>query len=78
MRVIFLWLGSLFIMNCGYASPKDSLISINYRMLPEVTKYGPGYKILSNVNSDLRPVYVNYSLQNFIKKENFSDSTLLE
>jgi len=56
---------------------KDSLISINYRMLPEVTKYGPGYKILSNVNDDYRPVFINYSLQNFIIRENFSDSSLL-
>jgi len=93
MRVIFLWLGSLFILNCSYAAisnpdiskdtilishtSKDSLIAFNYRMLPAVAKYAPRFKILSNVNSDYRPIFINYSLQNFIKKENFSDSALL-
>ncbi len=93
MRVFFFWFSSLFIMNCSYAaisnsnttkdtiltghSPKDSLIAINYRMIPEVARYASRYKILSSVNSDYRPIFINYSLQNFIKKENFSDSALL-
>ena len=56
---------------------KDSLVSVNYRMLPEVAKYAPGYKILNSVNSDESPIEINYFLQNFLKAENYSDSILL-
>lgn len=45
-------------------------------MLPEVAKYGPRYNILKSVNSKYQPIEINYSLQNFLKTENYSDSSL--
>ena len=93
MRCFFFWIASLFIMNCSYSQIsnstttsdtilrhhffKDSLVSINYRMLPEFAKYGTRYIILKNVNTEYRPVEINYSLQNFLKAENYNDSSLL-
>jgi hypothetical protein len=93
MRVSFFWLVSLFIVNCSFSQIsnsnktsdtisshhffKDSLICINYRMLPEVARYSSRYKILNSVNSDDRPIEINYSLQNFLKTQNYSDSSLL-
>lgn len=46
-------------------------------MLPEFAKYGTRYIILKNVNTEYRPVEINYSLQNFLKAENYNDSSLL-
>jgi hypothetical protein len=46
-------------------------------MLPEVARYSSRYKILNSVNSDDRPIEINYSLQNFLKTQNYSDSSLL-
>ena len=57
---------------------KDSLICINYRMLPDFTKYGTRYNILNSVNTSYRPIEINYSLQNFLKTENYGDSSLLK
>jgi hypothetical protein len=92
MRFAFFWLVSSLFVNCGYSqisnsnqapdtitrshSLKDSLICINFRMLPVVAKYAPRYKILNNVNSDFRPIEIDYSLQNFLKTQNYSDSSL--
>lgn len=50
---------------------KDSLI-FNYRMLTGFSKYGNRYKILSSVNTDYRPVEMNYTIQNFLKTSNSS------
>jgi hypothetical protein len=93
MRILFFWLVTIFIMNCSYSQTsnsnidndtilrhhffKDSLICINYRMLPDIAKYGTRYNILNSVNSDYRPIEINYALQNFLINSNYSDSSLL-
>jgi hypothetical protein len=94
MRAFSFYIVSLFIMNCCYSQisystnvsdtivkrhlNKDSLICINYRMLPELAKYGPRFKILNNVNADTRPIDINHSLQDFLRTTNFNDSSLLK
>ena len=55
----------------------DPAICINYKKLPESSKYSPRYKILTNVNSSYRTIWIDYSLQDFLKTENYSDSSLL-
>lgn len=93
MRLLLFWSSFLFLMNCSYSQTsdstksadriprlkffRDSLISINYRMLPEVEEYAPRYKIINSVNSDYRPIEINYYLQTFIQTQNYSDSSLL-
>jgi len=93
MRLLFFWLVTIFIMNCSYSQTsnssidndtivrnhffKDSLLCFNYRMLPDVAKYSTRYKILKSVNSDYRPIEINYALQNFLMNRNYSDSSLL-
>jgi hypothetical protein len=93
MRVLFFWFGSLLIMNCSYSQISDSKIAsdtiskphifsdslfcINYRMIPEFAKYGTRYNILNSVNSNYHRVDINYSIQNFLKTENYGDSSLL-
>jgi hypothetical protein len=93
MRILFLWLALIFDMNCSYSQKsnldfvsdtlaerhvfKDSLIAVNYRMVPDIARYGTRYKILNSVNSNIDQVKVNYKLQNFLKNENYGDSSLL-
>jgi hypothetical protein len=94
MRCFFFGFVSLFIMNYSYPlisnpeiasdttgrhhNSKDSLICINYRMLPDLARYAPRYKILSSVNKDSRPININFSVQNFLKAENNGGSSLLD
>ena len=79
MRVLFCLFFLLF-MNCSYSQisntdkpdiNKDSL-TITYRMLSEFSKYGNRYKVLNSVNTDYRPIEINYTIQNFLKTSNSS------
>lgn len=55
----------------------DSLFSVNYRKVSDIARYGTRYKIINSVNTEYGHIEVNYTLQNFLKNANYSDSSLL-
>lgn len=89
MRALFSFFLFFFIMNLCYpqlsipdsALLKKSMVnsfSINYRMLPEISRFEKRYRILKNVNDDYGNVEVGYSIQTNIESSAYRDSSLLK
>ncbi len=94
MRLLFFCSVSFLVMNCCYpqsSSSKisadtilrgnifsDSAISVNYRKLSELSRYASRYTILSSVNSSYRSIWIDYTVQDFLKTEKYSDSSLMD
>lgn len=87
MRVLFSACLMFIFMNCTFSQFRsvneadtvrfpEKTISINYRMLPGISRFEKRYRILTNVNDDYGNVVVSYSIQNQIDNSSFRDSSL--
>lgn len=87
MRAFFSAFLMFVFVNCGFsqfrtANEADTVripektFSLNFRILPEISRFEKRYRILTNVNDDYGNVVVNYSIQDQIEISLFRDSSL--
>lgn len=58
-------------------TPDKSVLTFNYKSVPQFGKYENRYEILSNVNNNYNSVENNYAMQSFLESTGYNDSTLL-